>query len=45
MDTIYDLVLARQAITVTIIAWRKAMTPNRPAYLHDGRAGLLGHDG
>ncbi|MCP5085196.1 MAG: aminotransferase class III-fold pyridoxal phosphate-dependent enzyme [Rhodobacteraceae bacterium] len=35
IDLVYDLVLARLAATATIIAWRKVMTPNRPAYLHD----------
>ncbi len=39
IDTIYDLVLARQAVTATIIAWRKAVTPDQPAYLPEGEQG------
>lgn len=39
IDTIYDLVLARQAVTATIIAWRKAITPDQPAFLLDGEQG------
>ena len=39
IDTIYDLVLARQAVTATIIAWRKAVTPDQPPYLHEGEQG------
>ncbi len=33
IDLIYDLVLARLAITATIIAWRREETPERPAFL------------
>ena len=30
---VYDLTLARYAIFATIIAWRRAMRPDQPAYL------------
>ena len=33
IDLIYDLVLTRMAGTATIVAWRKAMTPDQPGYL------------
>jgi 4-aminobutyrate aminotransferase-like enzyme/Ser/Thr protein kinase RdoA (MazF antagonist) len=39
IDTIYDLVLARQAVTATIIAWRKAVTPEQPAFLPESEPG------
>jgi len=35
VDLIYDLVLARYAQTMTIIAWRRAETPDQPDYLHE----------
>ncbi len=35
IDLVYDLVLARFAITATIIAWRKVMTPDQPDYIHE----------
>ncbi|MEM7343270.1 MAG: aminotransferase class III-fold pyridoxal phosphate-dependent enzyme [Chloroflexota bacterium] len=35
IDLIYDLVLARMATTIIIIAWRKAMTPDQAGYLLD----------
>ena len=35
IDLLYDLILARRAITAVIIAWRKNMTPDQPAYLLD----------
>ncbi len=34
VDLIYDILLARLAATVTIIAWRRVMTPEQPAYQH-----------
>jgi 4-aminobutyrate aminotransferase-like enzyme/Ser/Thr protein kinase RdoA (MazF antagonist) len=33
IDLLYDLILARRAITAVIIAWRKAMTSNQNPYL------------
>ncbi len=33
IDLVYDLILARYAIFATIIAWRRAMRPDQPAYL------------
>jgi len=33
IDLVYDLLLARYAIFATIIAWRRAMRPDQPAYL------------
>ena len=41
IDLIYDLVLARLAATSAIIAWRKEMTPDQPAYLHEYEAPCL----
>jgi 4-aminobutyrate aminotransferase-like enzyme/Ser/Thr protein kinase RdoA (MazF antagonist) len=38
IDLIYDLVLARLAVTATIIAWRKVMTPDQPDYIHESEA-------
>ncbi len=35
IDLIYDLALSRIATALTIIAWRKAATPDQPAYLRD----------
>jgi Ser/Thr protein kinase RdoA (MazF antagonist) len=35
IDLLYDLILARRAITAVIIAWRKTMTPDQPTYLLD----------
>jgi Ser/Thr protein kinase RdoA (MazF antagonist) len=35
IDLVYDLVLGRLAITATIIAWRKVMTPDQPDYIHE----------
>jgi 4-aminobutyrate aminotransferase-like enzyme/aminoglycoside phosphotransferase (APT) family kinase protein len=35
IDLLYDLILARRALSATIIAWRRAMTPDQPAYLVD----------
>jgi len=35
IDLVYDLVLARQAITAAIIAWRKVMKPDQPDYIHE----------
>jgi 4-aminobutyrate aminotransferase-like enzyme/Ser/Thr protein kinase RdoA (MazF antagonist) len=35
IDLLYDLLLARRAITGMIIAYRKAMTPDQPPYLLD----------
>ena len=33
IDLLYDLVLVRQAVTITIIAWRRIMCPDQPDYL------------
>jgi len=41
IDLIYDLVLTRLAITSAIIAWRKMMSPEQPAYLHEYEAPCL----
>jgi 4-aminobutyrate aminotransferase-like enzyme/Ser/Thr protein kinase RdoA (MazF antagonist) len=38
IDLVYDLVLARLAVTATIIAWRKVMRPNQPDYIHGSEA-------
>ncbi len=38
IDLLYDLVLARLAVTATIIAWRKVMTPDQPDYIHESEA-------
>jgi 4-aminobutyrate aminotransferase-like enzyme/Ser/Thr protein kinase RdoA (MazF antagonist) len=38
IDLVYDLVLARLAVTATIIAWRKVMTPDQPDYIHESEA-------
>ncbi len=38
LDLLYDAYLARLAITATIIAWRKAVTPGQPAYLPEYEA-------
>jgi 4-aminobutyrate aminotransferase-like enzyme/Ser/Thr protein kinase RdoA (MazF antagonist) len=35
IDLVYDLVLARLAVTATIIAWRKVMRPDQPDYIHE----------
>lgn len=35
VDLVYDLVLARCVQTMTIVAWRRAETPDQPAYLHE----------
>jgi len=35
IDLIYDLLLARYGILGTIIAWRRAMRPDQPAYLQE----------
>ncbi|HEY69148.1 MAG TPA: aminotransferase class III-fold pyridoxal phosphate-dependent enzyme [Anaerolineae bacterium] len=35
IDLLYDLILARRAITAVIIAWRKIMSAGQPAYLLD----------
>ena len=35
VDLVYDLVLARYVQTMTIIAWRRAETPDQPVYLHE----------
>jgi len=35
IDLLYDLILARRALTAIIIAWRKVVTPDQPAYLQD----------
>ncbi|MDX2500336.1 MAG: aminotransferase class III-fold pyridoxal phosphate-dependent enzyme [Deltaproteobacteria bacterium] len=33
IDLVYDLTLARYTILATIIAWRRALNPDQPAYL------------
>ena len=38
IDLVYDLVLARLAVTATIIAWRKVMRPDQPDYIHESEA-------
>lgn len=38
VDLVYDLVLARLAVTATIIAWRKEMRPDQPDYIHESEA-------
>jgi 4-aminobutyrate aminotransferase-like enzyme/Ser/Thr protein kinase RdoA (MazF antagonist) len=38
IDLLYDLLLARQAVTITIIAWRRVMCPDQPEYLQDTEA-------
>jgi 4-aminobutyrate aminotransferase-like enzyme len=35
LDLLYDLVLARWAVTAAIIAWRRVNTPHQPGYLLD----------
>lgn len=35
IDLVYDCVVARLAVTATIIAWRQAKTPDQPDYLLD----------
>lgn len=40
IDLIYDLILARLAINACIVAWRKAMTPEQPAYISDTEQAL-----
>ncbi|MEM7118001.1 MAG: aminotransferase class III-fold pyridoxal phosphate-dependent enzyme [Chloroflexota bacterium] len=40
IDLIYDLILARLAINACIVAWRRAMTPQQPAYLADTEQAL-----
>ena len=38
IDLVYDLVMARLAVTATIIAWRKVMRPDQPDYIHESEA-------
>ncbi|MCF8069422.1 MAG: phosphotransferase [Desulfobacterales bacterium] len=38
IDLLYDLVLVRQAITTSIVAWRRVMCPGQPGYLQDYEA-------
>jgi 4-aminobutyrate aminotransferase-like enzyme/Ser/Thr protein kinase RdoA (MazF antagonist) len=42
IDLVYDLVLARLAVTATIIAWRKEMRPDQPDYIHESEAPCWG---
>ena len=38
IDLVYDLILARLALTATVIAWRKMMRPEQPDYIHESEA-------
>jgi 4-aminobutyrate aminotransferase-like enzyme/Ser/Thr protein kinase RdoA (MazF antagonist) len=42
IDLVYDLVLARLAVTATIIAWRKEMRPDQPEYIHESEVPCWG---
>jgi len=35
IDLLYDLLLVRQVVTITIVAWRRVMCPDQPEYLQE----------